>query len=197
MPCMQHPSEEQSALKQEEPQLQLASAHQEDPAHPNPAHKAAPHHGKMSEDAQQALKIHNQARNDASHTSHHPRPDLVWDDQLVANATAYAKHLASANHGLQHTTSDQRPNQGENLYWSKPNGSLANASKGWVDEKKNYHGEKIGEGDFASWGHYTQCIWPTTTKVGVGMAKAADGGVYVVGRYSPPGNWGGKDAYNG
>ena len=25
-----------------------------------------------------------------------------------------------------------------------------------MNEKKNYHGEKIGEGNFGSYGHYTQ-----------------------------------------
>ncbi|KAL8838621.1 MAG: hypothetical protein Q9170_002067 [Blastenia crenularia] len=125
--------------------------------HPKPApHKPDQHHGKMSDDQNKALNIHNQARHDASQSSGHGRDDLVWDDQLAANATAYAQHLASANQGLQHSSGDARPNQGENLYWSKPNGSLEDASKGWVDEKSNYHGEKIGEGNFGSYGHYTQ-----------------------------------------
>lgn len=84
------------------------------------------------------------------------RKDLVWDDKLAANATAYAKKLAHENTGLHHSTGDQRPGQGENLAWSKPHGSLEGGSKMWVDEKKNYSGQKIGEGDFGSYGHYTQ-----------------------------------------
>ena len=63
-----------------------------------------------------------------------------------------------------------------------------------MNEKSNYHGEKIGEGDFGSYGHYTQVIWPSTEKVGVAMARADDGGWFVVGRYSPPGNWSGQSA---
>ncbi|KAL8690836.1 MAG: hypothetical protein Q9218_003816 [Villophora microphyllina] len=151
----------------------------------------------MSDDQNNALRIHNDARNDASSSSGHPRPSLTWDDNLAAQATAYAQDLASANQGLQHSTSDQRPNQGENLYWSKPTGSMADASQGWVNEKGNYHGEKIGEGDFGSYGHYTQVIWPTTTNVGIGMAQSGDGGVFIVGRYSPPGNWSGQSAFTG
>ncbi|KAL8855890.1 MAG: hypothetical protein Q9178_007455 [Gyalolechia marmorata] len=113
---------------------------------------------KMTEDEKKALQIHNQARRDASKSSGHGRPDLVWDNKLEKDAIAYAQHLCRANKGLQHSSGDQRPNQGENLYWSKPNGSLEAASKGWMDEKKNYHGQKIGEGDFGSYGHYTQSL---------------------------------------
>ncbi|KAL8996387.1 MAG: hypothetical protein Q9169_004078 [Polycauliona sp. 2 TL-2023] len=151
----------------------------------------------MSEGEKKALQLHNQARHDVSKSSGHGRPDLVWDNKLEQAAKAYAEHLSRVNQGLKHSTGDQRPGQGENLYWSKPNGSLEQATKGWLNEKKNYHGEKIGEGDFGSYGHYTQAIWPSTKRIGVAMAKNADGGVFVVGRYSPPGNFSGKDAYKG
>lgn len=40
-----------------------------------------------------------------------------------------------------------------------------------------------------------QCIWPTTTKVGLAAAKADNGATYIVGRYTPPGNWMGQTAY--
>ena len=96
------------------------------------------------------------ARHQAPSSFGHLRKDLVWDNKLAANATAYAKKLAHDNAGLKHSTGDQRPGQGENLAWSKPNGSLTDGSKMWVDEKKNYSGQKIGEGDFGSYGHYTQ-----------------------------------------
>ncbi|KAL8682678.1 MAG: hypothetical protein Q9186_001274 [Xanthomendoza sp. 1 TL-2023] len=159
--------------------------------------KPGPNHGKLSEDEKKALNIHNQARHDASQSSGHKRPDLRWDDNLAKQARAYAQYLCKANKGLQHSSGDQRPNQGENLYWSKPNGSLEAASKGWMNEKKDYHGEKIGEGNFGAYGHYTQAIWPATTAVGIALARDDDGGVFVVGRYSPPGNFSGRDAFRG
>ena len=40
-----------------------------------------------------------------------------------------------------------------------------------------------------------QCIWPTTTKVALAAAKASNGATYIVGRYTPPGNWMGQNAY--
>ncbi|KAL8644987.1 MAG: hypothetical protein Q9210_006961 [Variospora velana] len=116
-------------------------------------------HDKLSEDQKNALNIHNQARNDADKISGHPRGDLVWDDKLADNATAYARHLAAANQGIKHSDGKNRPGQGENLAWSKRNGSMAGASGMWIGEKKDYRGEKIGQGNFASYGHYTQvCV---------------------------------------
>lgn len=38
---------------------------------------------------------------------------------------------------------------------SSGDASLEDAVRAWLDEEKNYHGEKIGEGDFASFGHYS------------------------------------------
>jgi hypothetical protein len=40
-----------------------------------------------------------------------------------------------------------------------------------------------------------QCMWHSTTNVGMGIAKDSKGNVYVVGRYSPPGNWSGQKPY--
>lgn len=39
---------------------------------------------------------------------------------------------------------------------SSGDASLEDAVRAWLDEEKNYHGEKIGEGDFMSWGHYSE-----------------------------------------
>lgn len=65
----------------------------------------------------------------------------------------------------------------------------------WVNEGPNYHGEPIGQGNFGSYGHYTQVIWPETTRFGMASAKGANGWEYVVGRYSPAGNFTGKSAF--
>ena len=40
-------------------------------------------------------------------------------------------------------------------------------------------------------------IWPSTTHVGVASAKSKNGGNFIVGRYSGPGNFTGVSAYTG
>ncbi|EXL89788.1 hypothetical protein FOIG_16928 [Fusarium odoratissimum NRRL 54006] len=39
-----------------------------------------------------------------------------------------------------------------------------------------------------SFGHYTQCVWKYTTKVGMGVSKDSSGTSWVVARYQKPGN---------
>lgn len=159
-----------------------------------PLHTPAEH---LTHDQAQALKIHNEARETASKNHSHPRPALVWDAHLAADAEKWARHLANQNKGLQHSTGDQRPGEGENLFWMSAGGDLADASQGWVNERKDYHGEKIGEGNFEAYGHFTQVIWPTTTRVGLASAKSSEGGKFIVGRYSAPGNFTGESAFTG
>lgn len=40
-----------------------------------------------------------------------------------------------------------------------------------------------------------QCMWSSTTNVAVAKARADDGSTWIVGRYSPPGNWSGETPY--
>ena len=44
--------------------------------------------------------------------------------------------------------------QGENLYMSTGDATFDQAVQSWLDEEKSYGGEKIGEGNFAEWGHF-------------------------------------------
>lgn len=64
----------------------------------------------LSADQQKALDLHNNKRKSKGVKA------LVWDNQLAQNATAYAQHLAKIGK-LEHSSGDQRPNQGENLAW--------------------------------------------------------------------------------
>ncbi|KAL1858727.1 hypothetical protein Daus18300_009861 [Diaporthe australafricana] len=139
-------------------------------------------------DRNSAVDAHNKARRESPGQK---RPDLIWDDSLASDAQKYAQYLAD-NKKFEHSGA---PGQGENLFMSSGNATLVDGTNAWLAEKPNYNGQKIPDGNFGSYGHYTQCIWPTTTKIGLAAVKAKDGSTYIVGRYTPPGNWLGQTAY--
>ncbi|EOO01114.1 putative scp-like extracellular protein [Phaeoacremonium minimum UCRPA7] len=115
---------------------------------------------------------------------------LAWDATLASQATAYAQQLGSLQR-LQHSGVG-----GENLFYesagTKP---YTDAAVAWMKEAPYYHHEAIPQGAFSSYGHYTQCMWNTTTKVGMGAYKDSNGAWWVVARYSPPGNYVGKKPF--
>ncbi|ROV98473.1 hypothetical protein VPNG_08511 [Cytospora leucostoma] len=138
----------------------------------------------LTSDQQEALDIQNSARSDVSETA------LTWDDDLASDALSWAEHLASTAGSSGTLTHASGTGEGENLYWqSNSDTPYTNAANAWVDEKSEYNGEAItGTGNFEEYGHYTQIIWESTTKVGLGVASDGAGGYYVVARYSPEGN---------
>jgi hypothetical protein len=108
------------------------------------------------------LTVPHSARHDANANHGNIRPDLTWDDNLANDAANWANYLASID-SLDHSPNDSRPNQGENL--SSYSGTFATAdlnfgAEQWASEQAKYNGEKIGEGNFEDWGHYTQVCNP-------------------------------------
>ena len=96
-----------------------------------------------------ALSTHNQARSTKKLSG------LQWDDNLAKDAQAYAEKIAAkdrmAHAGIH--------GQGENPYMSTGDATYEQAVQAWLDEEKDYGGEKIGEGDFTKWGHFCEsCI---------------------------------------
>jgi len=143
-----------------------------------------------SEEIKEALAAHNTARREAQGVK---RPDLVWDERLSADALRWATHLAETG-TFQH---EGMRGEGENLFMQMGGGHqpLKKGVESWLGEKPNYHGEKIAEGNFSSYGHYTQVIWPGTTHVGMATFTGKNGHQVIVGRYSPPGNFSGRTAF--
>ncbi|PSN75663.1 PR-1-like protein [Corynespora cassiicola Philippines] len=133
----------------------------------------------LTADQQGALDAHNDARAEVG------TADLVWDAALTSDAQAYADTLASSG-TLEHSgISDQ----GENLYQGYGDETpLTNAVKSFLDEKSSYGGEAISSSNYMTFGHYTQCVWKSTTKVGMASATGGNGAVFVVARYQEPGN---------
>ncbi|MCJ1284966.1 hypothetical protein MMC26_004303 [Xylographa opegraphella] len=104
-----------------------------------------------TDDAAAAVGIHNTARAGQN------LPALTWDDNLSHQATEYAKWLSTAGVGLQHSSGDSRPDQGENLFMEMGLQNPASAAaQSWINEAANYHAEAVGEGDFESYGHYSE-----------------------------------------
>jgi uncharacterized protein YkwD len=82
----------------------------------------------------------------------------VWDDNLANAAQQWANQMAQAQ-DFDHSDPNSRPGQGENLYAYSGTNAVAEfngAAVDWCNEIANYHGEPIGEGNFESYGHYTQ-----------------------------------------
>ncbi|KAK5113036.1 hypothetical protein LTR85_011058 [Meristemomyces frigidus] len=135
-----------------------------------------------SNDHENCIASHNNVR-----TQKGCRP-LQWHDGLAHEAETYAQRRASMNK-MQHSGAQ---GQGENLYMSTGDAPFEQAVQSWLGEEKKYRGEMIGEGNFAEWGHFTQCLWHGTTHVGMGKAKAQNGSTYIVARYWPQGNMAGE-----
>lgn len=135
-------------------------------------------------DAQKVLGHHNTVRKDVG------TPPLKWSKVLAAFAQEWADHLASTQ------TFNHRPNNnyGENIFMGSGSYTPLNASESWYSEIKDYKYGKFRSGSPVV-GHYTQMVWKNTAEVGVGVAIASNGDIYIVANYSPAGNYLGELPY--
>ena len=122
-------------------------------------------------------------------------PALQWDAQLATAAAAYAPRLAALGR-LEHSPRSGRPGQSENLWMGSvgrftPEQMVAS----WASERRWFRPgifpNVSSTGDWMDVSHYTQMIWPTTTRVGCALhrGRRAD---FLVCRYSPKGNQDGR-----
>jgi len=150
-----------------------------------------------SDIAAACLAAHNKYRR-----LHADTPDLVWDEQLAADALAWSKHQAKESN-MYHQPWAKRNGQGENLYGrSTIPVDCETAVKSWYDEIKDWNFAKSASNGGVT-GHFTQVVWKGSTKVGVGFAvgKYTMSGrewpwVFVTARYLPTGNMQGQYAEN-
>ncbi len=138
-------------------------------------------------DAQQSLDFHNAKRQTVG------SPPLQWSTDLAAVAQNWANHLAAGGCNLQHT---QGGPYGENLFGGggRPYTAM-DASQDWYGEISKFHYGPLTPSNWAPSGHYTQMVWKTTTKVGMGRATCNGGLVVIVAEYDPPGNYMGQKPY--
>jgi hypothetical protein len=155
--------------------------------------------GGMSADwANSILAVHNSERAAVG------VPPLVWSDSLAAGAQAWAEHVSQTGVVGHSTCCGAFRDYGENIagfYWDQGPTAPGTGTSLFVDEKKNYHGqpvEETGGAPDATYGHYTQMVWRSTTQVGCGTAPPGAGGLpysILVCRYIPPGNIFGQVPY--
>ena len=108
------------------------------------------------------LAAHNQVRAEAG------VPPLTWDRALGDAAANYAVYLAVTN-SFQHSDPSNRGGAGENL-WMGTRGAFSFEAMvgGWSSERRDFlPGVFPAVSRAGSWekvGHYTQMVWPTTTR---------------------------------
>lgn len=118
-------------------------------------------------------------------------PPLAWDPALGASAASFAMQLALTN-TFHHSDRSLRPNTGENL-WMGTHGYYNYEAMvgGWSSERRFFvpgvFPTVSRSGNWEDVGHYTQMVWPTTTRVGCAVASNASED-FLVCRYSPAGN---------
>jgi hypothetical protein len=120
---------------------------------------------------------------------------LTWDSALGNSAAAYARYLAITN-SFRHSDRKARRGVGENL-WTGTRGafSVERMVGNWASERRMFSAGLFPAvsrtGNWADVGHYTQLVWPTTTRVGCALASNARAD-YLVCHYSPAGNIDGR-----
>lgn len=173
-----------------------------DPLSPLPP--APRYSGATGELAQRILAAHNRERAAVGHAP------LEWDPDLAAAAASYGPVLARL-HQLIHSPRDSRPGQRENLAMAFHGTMSADQMVGlWSAEKRWMQPGSSGPncpqqfgclrfpavsqtGRWEDVAHYTQMVWPTTTRVGCALYQADWD--YLICRYSPPGNLDGKPVF--
>ena len=164
------------------------------PNHPDFAAQNALRHqfpGATGEVALRLLAAHNRERAMVGHAP------LAWDPDLAASAASYGPALASLRR-LIHSPRETRPGQRENLAMAW-HGTLAPEQlvDMWSREKRalqpGIFPAVSNTGRWEDVAHYTQMVWPTTTRVGCAIYSADWD--YLICRYSPPGNIDGKPVF--
>jgi len=147
--------------------------------------------GATGELAARLLAAHNRERALVGHAP------LAWDPDLAASAASYGPTLASLGR-LIHSPREGRPGQRENLAkaWHgtlTPEQFVDLWSREKLQMQPGLFPAVSRTGQWEDVAHYTQMVWPTTTRVGCAIYSADWD--YLICRYSPPGNIDGKPVF--
>jgi hypothetical protein len=124
-------------------------------------------------------------------------PPLQWDSDLAAHAASYGPALARLR-TLVHSPRESRPGERENLAMAFHGTMSAEQMVDlWTREKQllqpGIFPAVSRTGQWEDVAHFTQMVWPTTTRVGCAIVSAEWD--YLICRYSPPGNIDGKPVF--
>ena len=131
------------------------------------------------------LALHNRERALAGATP------LEWDAGLARAAAAYGAELARRGRLISSPLAS-RPLQGENLWMGQQGDqSVDQGIAAWAAEKRLFKPGRFPDvsttGEWRDVAHYTQMIWPGTSRVGCALAHAPEKDVLVC-YYAPGGN---------
>jgi hypothetical protein len=131
-------------------------------------------------------------KNTNKYRAMHHAPPLEEDPKLDMDAQAYADEMARTGN-FAHAPANVRNGAGENLFSSSYTSVdekiledlCQECPQCYYDEVKDYD---FGNPGFAmTTGHFTQLVWNSSKKHGVGIAVGKNG-VFIVNRYFPAGN---------
>jgi hypothetical protein len=136
------------------------------------------------------LGTHNEARDRFGVAA------LEWSDELAVGAMGHAQHMARTGVYGHDQTPGRRKIAGENLWRGQRGVFSYDIMIGvMIEEARHFRPGVFPDisrtGNWSHVAHYTQIVWPTTTKVGCALSSSASTD-YLVCRYSPTGN---KDGY--
>ena len=119
-------------------------------------------------------------------------PALRWDARLAQVAQDHANACVVTHNRDRHIDYAAQGGTGlvgENI--AVGHVSLHGLVSLWADEKRSYVFARVTASHAKQSGHYTQMIWPTTTRIGCALASNR-GSDYLVCLYSPKGNVDGR-----
>lgn len=201
-PVVVEPSPEPEPEPQPEPEPEPQP---EPEPEPQPEPEPEPEQPSVGEYEDAILEQHN------IHRRNHSSPDLAWDSTLAQYALntakgcvfehdmdqgngGYGQNLASA--GDSRDISTQQVNFAKRAVTSQwYNGEVNNWSFYGSDDPPS-------GSNLLDWGHFTQVVWKSTTKLGCATVQCPAGSVlglqswYTVCNYGPPGNFGGEYGNN-
>ena len=130
-----------------------------------------------------ALFHHNQ------HRANHSADALQWDNALEESARIAAEGCVFG-HQMQINGGGYGQNIANGFPADKISGTITTQFYNEVVKYPNSYGSEPSMAEFETWGHFSQIVWKSTTKVGCFVAKCSNqaGGAYTVCNYSPPGN---------